>query len=117
MSIPIQALTVREYEVDPDGNMIKKSDEEEDGSAGDDAEESEDSEKEEKAEKKDFEGVFRVVDGTVEFVAVETGIVGDVDIEVLSGLEEGESIVTGTYKTLRSLSDGDAVKPEDKERG
>ena len=37
------------------------------------------------------------------FVPVTTGITGATDIEVLSGLNEGEEIVTGPYKTLRDL--------------
>src|ERR1035437_348863 len=37
------------------------------------------------------------------FVPVTTGITGATDIEVLTGLKEGDEIVTGPYKTLRAL--------------
>jgi HlyD family secretion protein len=44
------------------------------------------------------------------FVPVTTGITGATDIEVLSGLNEGQEIVTGPFKTLRGLKDGSLVK-------
>ena len=44
------------------------------------------------------------------FVAVTTGITGATDIEVLSGLSDGEEIVTGPYKTLRDLKGGVLLK-------
>ena len=45
-----------------------------------------------------------------EFVPVTTGITGATDIEVLSGLKEGDQIVTGRYRILRALKSGTAVK-------
>jgi len=44
------------------------------------------------------------------FVPVTTGITGATDIEVLSGLTEGQEVVTGPYKTLRGLKDGALLK-------
>jgi HlyD family secretion protein len=44
------------------------------------------------------------------FVPVTTGITGATDIEVLSGLNNGEEIVTGPYKTLRDLKGGALLK-------
>ena len=50
-------------------------------------------------------------DNTVEQRVVEAGIVGDRDYEILSGLEEGEKIVTGSFIAIsRELFDGAAVK-------
>ena len=46
------------------------------------------------------------------FVPVTTGITGATDIEVLSGLKEGQEIVTGPYKTLRTLKDGALLKKD-----
>ena len=40
---------------------------------------------------------------------------GDTDIEIAEGLKEGEEIVTGSYKTLRTLKDEAQIKIEDKE--
>ncbi len=44
------------------------------------------------------------------FVPVTTGITGATDIEVLSGLNNGDEIVTGPYKTLRDLKQGALLK-------
>ena len=44
------------------------------------------------------------------FVPVTTGISGTTDIEVTSGLKEGDEIVTGSYKVLRTLRNGASVK-------
>ena len=44
------------------------------------------------------------------FVPVKTGITGATDIEVLSGLEDGQEIVIGPYKTLRTLKNGALLK-------
>jgi HlyD family secretion protein len=46
----------------------------------------------------------------VNFVAVTTGITGATDIEVLSGLKQGDEIVTGRYQILRALKSGTLVK-------
>ncbi|HWA95711.1 MAG TPA: efflux RND transporter periplasmic adaptor subunit [Terracidiphilus sp.] len=46
------------------------------------------------------------------FVPVTTGITGATDIEVLSGLKPGDEVVTGPYKTLRTLKDGALLKKD-----
>ena len=59
--------------------------------------------------------VFVVKGNTVEQRFVETGIVGDRDYEILSGLQEGEEIVTGSFVAIsRELYDGAKVKVKDK---
>ena len=59
--------------------------------------------------------VFVVKGNTVEQRFVETGIVGDRDYEVISGLEEGEEIVTGGFVAIsRDLYDGAKVTIEEK---
>jgi HlyD family secretion protein len=45
-----------------------------------------------------------------QFVPVTTGITGATDIEVLSGLKQGDEIVTGHYQVLRNLKSGTIVK-------
>ncbi len=47
------------------------------------------------------------------FVPVKTGITGATDIEVTSGLVEGQEIVTGPFKTLRALKGGALLKREE----
>jgi HlyD family secretion protein len=53
----------------------------------------------------------------VEFVPITTGITGSTDIEVLSGLKEGDQIVTGRYRILRALKSGTAVKVDNSVEG
>jgi HlyD family secretion protein len=59
---------------------------------------------------KDITGVFVIRGQKAEFVPVSTGITGVTDIEVTSGLQEGDQIVTGSYKALRTLRPGAKIK-------
>jgi HlyD family secretion protein len=54
---------------------------------------------------KDINGKLRAV-----FTPVKTGITGATDIEVDSGINEGQEIVIGPYKTLRALKSGALLK-------
>ena len=65
-----------------------------------------------KGEEKD--GVFLVKDGKAVFTPVKAGIMGETDIEILEGLGEGQEIVTGSYKTLRTLKDQARIRIEKK---
>ena len=51
-------------------------------------------------------------DGKARFQAIKTGLLGELSIEVVSGLRGGETIITGPFKSLRTLKHGDAVKLE-----
>jgi HlyD family secretion protein len=102
IAIPIQALTVRtEGELDREKNAKTK------GKAlaaapaptGQDA-----------ASKKEIQGVFLVRDGKALFTPVTTGVMGTMNVEVLSGLKPGEEIVTGSYQVLRTLKNDTKVK-------
>jgi HlyD family secretion protein len=62
------------------------------------------------AKKTDIQGVFVIRNKKAEFVPVQTGIAGVTDIEVTSGLKDGDEIVTGSYKALRTLRPGAPVK-------
>ena len=65
------------------------------------------------AKKKEVEGVFVFTkEGKCRFTPITTGIKGDQEIEIKSGLVEGDEIIIGPYKTLRTLKDGDQVKRE-----
>jgi len=61
-------------------------------------------------QKDDVTGVFILRGKKVEFVPVQTGITGVTDIEVTSGLREGDEIVIGSYKALRTLRPGASIK-------
>jgi len=58
----------------------------------------------------EIQGVFVVRNKRAQFVAVTTGISGVTDIEVQNGLQEGDQIITGSYKILRTLKPDARVK-------
>jgi len=60
--------------------------------------------------KEELQGVFVIRNKKAEFIPVETGVTGTTDIEVTKGLKEGDEIVTGSYKVLRTLRNGAVVK-------
>ena len=63
-----------------------------------------------KDEKEDVQGVFVIRNKKAEFVPVTTGVTGTTDIEVISGLKDGDEVITGSYKVLRTLRSGSSVK-------
>ncbi len=68
----------------------------------------------ENATKPDIQGVFVVRNGKVVFIQVKTGISGVTDIEITDGVKEGDEIVTGSYKALRTLRPDSPVKIDNK---
>ena len=58
--------------------------------------------------------MFVLRNGLAEFVPVKTGIAGDKYFEVLSGLKDGDQVITGPFTSVRNLKDGDPVKLEEK---
>jgi len=97
LSIPIQALTVRTQ-----ADLAPKNEKGAVQAAAPQADAAKD--------KQEIQGVFVLRNHKAEFVAVDTGIAGTTDIEVLKGLKEGDEIVTGSYKVLRTLRPGSSVK-------
>jgi HlyD family secretion protein len=99
LTIPIQALTIRQRGDLKEKNAKKGSVQ---AASPDQA----------KNDKEELQGVFvyRANEKKAEFVQVDTGITGTTDIEVTNGLKEGDQIVTGSYKVLRSLRNGAKVK-------
>jgi HlyD family secretion protein len=68
----------------------------------------------EKAKKEELQGVFLVRNGNAEFQKVVTGITGATEIEVLSGLQEDDQIVTGSYKVIRTLRNSAKIKVDNR---
>jgi HlyD family secretion protein len=101
LTVPIQAVVVRE--LNKEGKVV---DPEALQAAGPQAEEPVRAKGEEK------DGVFVVQKDKAVFKPVKTGIVGETEVEVLSGLGDGEEIVSGSYRTLRTLKDQAKIKPE-----
>jgi len=62
------------------------------------------------ADETEFEGVFVVKDGKAQFRRVNVGISSQKHFEVESGLAEGEMVVSGNFKAIRELRDGQRVK-------
>ena len=91
LTVPIQALTIREFDADPNG--VKKDP----------------TNNKKKVEK---EGVFTLKNGVALFRPVKTGITGTTDIEILDGLAENDNVVTGPYQVLRTLKDNTRIKIE-----
>ena len=60
--------------------------------------------------REEVEGVFLMRDGKAVFVLVKTGIAGERYLEVLSGLQEGDQVITGPFDSVRGMYEGDAVK-------
>ncbi len=58
----------------------------------------------------DVEGVFVVENGVARYRPVEVGIAGSEHFEVVHGLNEGDAVVSGPFKTINVLKDGDPVK-------
>ena len=103
VSIPIQALTVRQK-----GDLEPKKEGEKDApppTADPVAM---------KARKEEVQGVFVIAGEKAVFRKVETGITGATDIEVLNGLKEGDEIITGSYKVIRTLKNEAKVKVDNK---
>ncbi len=66
--------------------------------------------------REDVRGVFVIRDGKAVFMPIETGIADNKYIEVTIGLQDGDSVVAGPYRILRTIDDGDNVKPQPKNR-
>ncbi len=112
LKVPIQAVVMREEKTD----SLKLKKEKTEGAV---ASEDSASAKEEgkKKEKKEIEGVFIVDNGRAKFMKVKTGIADQQNIEIVSGINDNDMVVTGSYKILRTLKDGDKVKISNKIEG
>jgi len=105
LTIPIQALTIRQK-----GDLEVKPAK----SGGGALAATKLTPAEEKARKEEVQGVFVIAGGKAQFRKVETGITGSTDIEVVSGLKEGDEIVTGSYQVIRTLRNEAQVKVDNK---
>lgn len=88
LALPIQAV---QYDDDSDDNRENNSDNNSDS-----------------GEEQSF--VFVDDNGTARRRTVRTGLSSDSHIEILEGLEAGERVVTGPFRTLRSLRDGESLR-------
>jgi HlyD family secretion protein len=93
LTVPIQAVVKRH--LDNEGNEVR----------GDRAKELE-----------EVDVVYVIDDdGAAAARRVETGISDELDVEITDGLEEGDEVITGPYRTLKNLESGDAVRVSESE--
>jgi HlyD family secretion protein len=109
LSVPIQATTVRELVLDDKGNVVRPPENQRQpsrpGSMTAQAAELKPGQT-----RKELEGVFVVQNNKALFMPVKTGIAGEKYFEVMSGLKEGDKVITGPFTSVRSLAEGAAVK-------
>jgi HlyD family secretion protein len=111
VSVPIQAMAVRELVYDDKGNIVRPPKQE--GKRRPSVEPTASAEELKAGQtRKEVEGVFLMRDTNAVFVPVKTGIAGDKYFEVLDGLKEGDKVITGPFNSVRDLRDGDLVRPE-----
>jgi HlyD family secretion protein len=115
LAVPIQAMAVRELVYDEKGQIVR---EERDPKARRRPRSVEASasaaELKPGQTRKETEGVFVMRDNTAVFVPVKIGVAGDRYFEVMSGLKDGDRVITGPFNSVRNLRDGDEVKQEEK---
>jgi HlyD family secretion protein len=92
IAVPIQALVVRDAEKKPD-------------------------EKPSPDAPKEQEGVYLMEDGKAKFQPIKTDLMGELSVEVTEGLKEGDTLITGPFRSLRTLKPGDKVREEKKKKG
>lgn len=62
--------------------------------------------------------VFVVQEGVAKVRPVETGLASDTELEIVSGLREGERVIEGPYRVLsKELADGKPVTDESEQKG
>jgi len=114
LHVPIQAVVIRDQ-------LPKDEEEPEEPEGGGsvaiaaEGEPNTEAEAESWDEDAEYEGVYVIRDGKAVFIQVETGIADQQNMEITSGLEEGEEIVIGPYKELRRLKHKDLVKATKKQ--
>jgi HlyD family secretion protein len=92
LAVPLQALVVRDIERKP-GVLVDPN------------------------APREQEGVYLKVSDKARFQPIQTGLVGDLSIEITSGLKGGETVITGPFKALRELNPDDVVKLEEPKKG
>jgi HlyD family secretion protein len=103
VAIPIQALTIRtrrELEEKPNAK----------GKAMAATPMTQLSPQEQARLKEEVQGAFVIRTGQAVFVPVESGVMGETNMEVLKGLQAGDEIVTGSYQVLRTLKSNTKVR-------
>lgn len=124
LTIPYSAVVIRLFDLDSlqrarDGDTVESA---LTGSTEVQAAEINDSldiDEDKEIKREELKGTFVIRDGIAKFVEIKSGIADQKNIEVLSGLEPGDKVISGPYSVLRTIKDGDNVeiiKKEDKDK-
>ena len=118
LSVPIQAMAAREVIYDQSGAVVREPKDPK-GKRKPKASDAAATQAELKPgqTRKEVEGVFVMRNAEAQFVPVKVGIAGDKYFEVISGLKEGDQVITGPFNNVRNLKDGDEVKIDTKGPG
>ncbi|MGH9314504.1 MAG: efflux RND transporter periplasmic adaptor subunit [Vicinamibacterales bacterium] len=116
LSVPIQALAVRELVFDEKGQIVREPKTERRRPRRSSLPTASAEELPKGQTRREEEGVFVIRNDVAEFVPVKTGIAGEKYFELLSGPKEGERVITGPFSSVRNLQDGDPVKVETPDR-
>ena len=116
VSVPIQALTVREMLYNDKGEMVRDTPTRRRRGANVATPVSASNEPPPGHTRKETEGVFAIRDGKAIYLPVKVGIAGEQYFEVLEGLKAGDQVITGPFSSVRELADGEAVRVQQNTR-
>ncbi len=106
-TVPLSAVTTREIGAEAKEGMKKEDD-------GTNATNSNDALEAKKRKENTKEVVFVMEKGKAKMIQVKTGISDFENIEIVSGLNDGQEIIAGPYATVaKKLKEGDLVKKKD----
>ncbi len=118
VSVPYSAIVIRNYNMDSLNN-VRMGKTKEDQSAVSEVHAADSNMKDEISKDDDEEtkiletkGIFIIKDGKAFFMEVDNGIADKRNVEILFGISAGDTVISGPYKALRSIKDGDPVKLE-----
>ncbi len=104
VAVPIQAVTARMR------RELEEKDPKAKGGKGPDVAAA--SAKDKEKDKEELQGVFVVRNGRATFVPIDNGIMSSTDMEILKGVQPGDTIVTGSFSVLRTLKNNTKVRVE-----
>lgn len=112
LAVPFGSIVMRELDADSlekargiNPNSVENSDSAETVSTEDSS-----SAEKEKKNLKEYKGVFIAKENKAKFIPVETGIADQKNIEIIAGLTENDTVITGPYRTLRSIKNDEDVQ-------
>jgi HlyD family secretion protein len=116
VSVPIQALTVREMLYNDKGEMVRETPTRRRRGANLETPLSASNEPPPGHTRKETEGVFAIRDAKAIYLPVKVGIAGEQYFEVLEGLKAGDQVITGPFSSVRELTDGQDVRVQQNTR-